>query len=156
MPRVSNKTLFLIAGLVWLAAGINILVIGIRAYIDCCGNPAEVETLPPLPMLSVAVFAFFWFMVFSRILRKHTARINSYGSELQPVWLFFDKGSYIVMAFMMTLGISLRAFNLVPGWFIAFFYTGLGLALAMAGVGFLFGWRKAATPQTCIDSAQAA
>ena len=26
---------------------------------------------------------------------------------------------------------------LVPGWFIAFFYTGLGIALALAGVGFL-------------------
>ena len=59
-----------------------------------------------------------------------------YADEKKPVWLFFDKGSYIVMVFMMTLGITLRVFQLVPNWFIAFFYAGLGTALALAGVGF--------------------
>lgn len=34
-------------------------------------------------------------------------------------------------------GIGLRASGLVPEFFIAFFYTGLGLALATAGVAFI-------------------
>ena len=38
---------------------------------------------------------------------------------------------------MMTVGISLRAFSLAPSWFIASFYTGLGIALFGAGAGFL-------------------
>ena len=42
-----------------------------------------------------------------------------------------------MMAIMMTGGISLRAFGLVPNWFIAFFYTGLGASLLLAGL--LFG-----------------
>ena len=42
-----------------------------------------------------------------------------------------------MMAIMMTGGISLRAFGLVPNWFIAFFYTGLGIALALSGMSFL-------------------
>lgn len=41
------------------------------------------------------------------------------------------------MAVMMGGGIALRSFGLVPPWFIAFFYTGLGVALAFAGITFL-------------------
>ena len=60
-----------------------------------------------------------------------------YGNARQPFWRFFDRQAFIIMAVMMTVGISLRAFSLVPSWFIASFYTGLGIALFGAGVGFL-------------------
>ena len=41
------------------------------------------------------------------------------------------------MAVMMSFGIGMRAAGIFPDWFVAFFYTGLGLALALAGVSFL-------------------
>ena len=41
------------------------------------------------------------------------------------------------MAFMMTLGITLRRFGGLPEFFFAFFYTGLGTALSVAGIRFL-------------------
>ncbi len=71
------------------------------------------------------------------MLHKHIVRILGYRQEAQPFWRFFDTKSYIIMAIMMGGGISLRAFGLVPSWFIAFFYTGLGVALGGAGLGFL-------------------
>ena len=40
------------------------------------------------------------------------------------------------MAFMMTFGIGLRVSGLVPEVFIAVFYSGLGLSLIIAGLGF--------------------
>lgn len=40
---------------------------------------------------------------------------------------------------MMTFGIVLRATNIAPERFIAVFYTGLGSALALAGL--LFGYQ---------------
>ena len=40
------------------------------------------------------------------------------------------------MAFMMTLGIVLRTGGLAPKQFIAFFYTGLGASLLVAGIRF--------------------
>ena len=43
------------------------------------------------------------------------------------------------MAFMITFGITIRATNLAPERFIAVFYTGLGSALALAGL--LFGYQ---------------
>lgn len=59
---------------------------------------------------------------------------------------FFDTKGYIIMAIMMGGGIALRMSGALPDWFIAFFYTGLGLALLLAGISFVIRYfaRKAA------------
>lgn len=77
------------------------------------------------------------------MLGKHVERILGYGDDRQPFWRFFDARAFIIMAVMMSVGISLRAFSLVPMWFIAFFYTGLGIALASAGAGFMLAFDRA-------------
>ena len=46
---------------------------------------------------------------------------------------FLDLKGYLIMAFMMSFGFGLRLTGLIPNWFFAFFYTGLGCALALAG-----------------------
>ena len=48
----------------------------------------------------------------------------------------FNRQAYCIMAFMMTFGIGLRVSGLVPEVFIAVFYSGLGLSLIIAGLGF--------------------
>ena len=62
---------------------------------------------------------------------------QQYEEELQLFIRFFDIQAFCIMAFMMTMGISLRAFHLVPDIFIAVFYTGLGVSLLCAGILFL-------------------
>ena len=128
---VGKEALLGIAGAVWCIAGLNIVRLGILAYLE--------QSWPLIMLLvagSIAVFAVFWTKVFSKMLAKHVDRILAYADP-QPFWRFFDRQAFIIMAIMMTVGISLRAFSLVPSWFIAFFYTGLGVALTGAGVGFL-------------------
>lgn len=128
---VGKEALLGIAGAVWCIAGFNIVRLGILAYLE--------QSWPLIMLLvagSIAVFAVFWTKVFSKMLAKHVDRILAYADP-QPFWRFFDCQAFIIMAIMMTVGISLRAFSLVPSWFIAFFYTGLGVALTGAGVGFL-------------------
>ncbi|WP_195420140.1 hypothetical protein [Collinsella sp. D33t1_170424_A12] len=128
---VGKEALLGIAGAVWCIAGFNIVRLGIMAYLE--------QSWPLIMLLvagSIAVFAVFWTKVFSKMLAKHVDRILAYADP-QPFWRFFDRQAFIIMAIMMTVGISLRAFSLVPSWFIAFFYTGLGVALTGAGVGFL-------------------
>lgn len=126
---VKNVTLLLIAALVWTAAGVNILRIGIIEY------PPFLSVINLL--LSVVVFVIFELFIFGRLVKKHTKRIDSYGDEKQ-LWIkFFDVKSFIIMAVMMTGGILLRALKLAPPVFIAVFYTGLGAALLLAGI--LFG-----------------
>ncbi|MFU0574636.1 hypothetical protein [Gardnerella vaginalis] len=129
--KVQRNTLLLIACLVWGAVGFNILKIGLLAYPNY---------LQPLNYaLSLLVFAIFQFLIFGKLVKKHTQRINGYVEEKQFFLKFFDVKSFIIMAFMMTFGIVLRATNIAPERFIAVFYTGLGSALALAGL--LFGYQ---------------
>lgn len=126
---VKNVTLLFIAALVWTAAGVNILRIGIIEY------PPYFSLINIL--LSAVVFVIFELFIFGRLVKKHTKRIDSYDDEKQ-LWIkFFDVKSFIIMAVMMAGGILLRALRLAPAVFIAVFYTGLGAALLLAGI--LFG-----------------
>lgn len=126
---VSKRVLLMIAGIVWLIAGFNVARLGIIAY----GNiPFQWYYI----LFSVLVFAAFGTMFFKMTV-KHTKRIMAY-TEKKPFWYFFDIKSYIIMAVMMSGGIGLRAAGVFPEVFVAFFYSGLGCALALAGVVFIF------------------
>lgn len=131
---IKNKYLLLIAAIVWLIAGFNVLKIGVETYI----NYVTVINL----LLSLVVFLAFWIMVFSKLVKKHTLRISSYESEKQWFYLFFDLKSFIIMAIMMTTGIVIRYYALLPDVFIAVFYTGLGSALALAGILFMVNFMR--------------
>lgn len=126
---IRNRELLLAAGLVWLLAGLNIARIGFKAYAE--NNLSAFNFF-----CSVCVFAVFWFMVFNKLVTKHTTRIKGNASAKQYFWKFFDLKSFLIMAFMMTMGITIRGLNLLPEVFIAVFYTGLGVALALAGIKF--------------------
>lgn len=125
--KVSNRTLVLIASIVWLIAGINVLAIGLSEY-------NEYLTIINV-ILSLTVFSIFYFAIFRKMVFKHTDRIVSY-KENQYFWMFFDLKSFIIMAAMMTLGIYLRVSGVASNHFIAVFYTGLGSALTLAGIFF--------------------
>lgn len=127
--KVKRNTLLLLACLVWSAAGFNILRIGLMAY------PAYLAALNYL--LSVLVFSVFQIFIFGKLVKRHTSRISGYPEERHFFLKFFDKKGFVIMAVMMTGGIGLRASGLAPDRFIAFFYTGLGASLLLAGL--LFG-----------------
>lgn len=96
--KVRRNTLLLIAALVWSAAGFNILRIGLLA---CPLYRTIVNYL-----LSAVVFTVFQIFIFGRLVNKHTARISAYEEELHFFLKFFDVKSFIIMAVMMTGGIT--------------------------------------------------
>lgn len=126
--KVKKRTLLLIAGIVWLIAGFNVARLGILSF-------GLVENIWYLYALTILIFIIFGRMFFS-MSQKHTKRILAYEDK-RPFWNFFDAKSYLIMVFMMSMGIGLRASGKIPDFFIAFFYTGLGLALALAGIIFI-------------------
>lgn len=135
--HVKKRTLLAIAGCVWLAAGGNVARLGIIAYVNT-------QFAFWQPLVSLAVFAAFGLM-FYKMSVKHNKRICGYPEPTRPFWNFFDIKAYCIMIFMMGGGIWLRYSGLVPEVFIAVFYTGLGCALAGAGVVFwvlFFGYEK--------------
>ena len=127
--QVKKQNLLIIAALVWVAAGVNILHIGLEAYAE-----GYVTTINEV--LSVVVGLVFWFGTFYKLTKKHTQRITNYEEQHQYFWHFFDLKSFIIMVIMMTGGIALRVSGIAPSVFIAIFYTGLGSALALAGILF--------------------
>ena len=129
MFRVKKRTLLLIAGIVWLTAGINVARLGGLSYLS-------IEQRWYWYLLSIVIFLLFGAMFF-RMSQKHTKRIMGYEDERQLFLRFFDLKAYIIMAIMMGGGIGLRAAGVFPDQFVAFFYTGLGSALALAGVLFM-------------------
>lgn len=133
--RVKRNTLILIAGIVWCIAGFNILRIGLITY------PPYIAIVPLA--LSAVVFVAF-IMMFRRIVSKHIVRIRNMSEDRVAVWHFFDKKSYLLMVFMMGLGIALRSTGIAPDRFIAVFYTGLGSALTLAGILFIRAFLQAA------------
>ena len=130
--RISTDKLLLVAGVVWLVAGANVAGIGLAAYFHEPG-----WALWALVGGTLAVFVLFHVFVFTKMVGKHAERIRGYEEDRTHVLKFFDKKGYIMMAIMMGGGIGLRMSGLVPDWFIAFFYTGLGIALTVAGLTFL-------------------
>lgn len=134
--KVKRNTLLLLACLIWSAAGFNILRIDLMAY------PAYRAGINYL--LSTLVFVVFQVFIFGKLVKKHTARIGAYEEEFHFFLKFFDKKSFAIMAVMMTGGIWLRSSGLAPERFIAFFYTGLGASLLLAGLLFGRNFAKAA------------
>ena len=132
--KVKRNTLLFIAALVWSAAGLNILYIGLIAY------PSYQSVLNFL--LSLLVFAIFHIFIFVKLMKKHTTRILSYAQERYFFFKFFDGKSFAIMAFMILMGIGLRVSGLAPEQFIAVFYAGLGASLLLAGLMFGYNFAK--------------
>ena len=127
--HVKKRTLLAVAGCVWLVAGFNVARLGVLSY-------QKLSSITAIHiLLSLIVFCPFGIMFF-KMSRKHAKRIKGYEEESRPVWHFFDLKAYLIMATMMGGGIWLRYSGLVPDVFIAVFYTGLGCALALAGLLF--------------------
>jgi small-conductance mechanosensitive channel len=131
VAHIPKNHLMLIAGLVWCAAGAMVCLIGLPLEFGLA--PSHLILFP----LAVVIFLVFYFLVFSRLVRKHTDRIRARTEDRLPAWNFFNASSWAVMAVMMGGGMALRFSHLMPDWMIAFFYSGLGVALFLCGVRFL-------------------
>jgi hypothetical protein len=129
--HIPKNYLVLIAGLVWCLAGAMVCIIGLPLELGLA--PSHLILFP----LAGVIFLGFYFFVFSQLVRKHTGRIRARAEARLPFWHFFNASSWAVMAVMMGGGMALRLSHLVPDWMIAFFYSGLGLALFLCGVRFL-------------------
>ena len=135
MLKISTRHLLLVNGLLWLAVGTRILLIGIDSY-------RGLENIRSwYLLLSAVVFAGFYRM-FTGVVRRYAARILSMPGLRTSILKTFSLKGYLIIAFMITLGIFLRRIPQVPDSFIAWFYCGLGSGLISAGIRFVIRWLK--------------
>ncbi len=126
--------------LIWLLAGANIFAVGITQVALWHDWWVFVS--------AAAVCALFSGVIFPPVVKRYSERIRNFTTDRAPAWAAFDIKGYLIIAVMMSAGIALRLSSLVPGWFIALFYLGLGLALMMTAFAFLHNygalmWRRA-------------
>lgn len=115
-------------GLIWSFPGIKILLGGIDAVREC-GKPVVI-------LLALLVFTGFHFM-FRSIVRKNVLRVDSMTEDRVPFWKMMPLKSWLILLFMMSLGIALKLTGIASVFFIAFFYCGLGTALSEAALTYI-------------------
>ena len=141
---VNREHLLLMQVLCWLGPGIKIFITGLQ-------NMAIVSATHPervwwLTLTAVAVVVAFLLMFNSFILR-YTQRILSFPERKKSIFAFFDLRGYLLICFMMGLGISLIFIPGMPAEFFAGFYPSLGAALSIAGVRYFASCTKALRQQ---------
>lgn len=141
---VDYRWLFAIAGVIWTAVGILLLTYAVT-WLKPVAIPVEIE----LTIAGIAVAAVFVRFVFHGIVRKNIDRIEA-GPSRASAFSFQGWKSYLVTAFMIALGVTLRHSALPKTW-LAPVYLGIGLALLGTSLLYhrhllshLFGARRAA------------
>lgn len=76
-------------------------------------------------------------IMFHKVSSKYTRRILSLEGERFPIWKFMSAKGYILIGFMMSMGIGLGHIPGMPQAFFASFYTGLGTGLGYGAVKYL-------------------
>ena len=137
---VNKEHLLLMQVLCWLAPGIIILKKGVMAMFSV--HAVTPDRVWWLTLIAVAVAVSFSLM-FNNFIKRYTARILGFAERKKSLFAFLDLRGYILIFFMMGLGVCLKYIPGMPAEFFAGFYPGLGTALSIAGVRYLVSWFQA-------------
>lgn len=121
--------LYLTAALIWGVPGAIITTKGVMAYAQLHSRQWW------LLAITLAVLAAFHLM-FRRVVAKYAAHIEGLTTPY-PIWKTFPLTGWLLMLFMMSLGMSLRHIQGIPTEFFASFYSGLGPMLLLSASRFL-------------------
>jgi len=121
-PRI----LLIIGHVLWAIAGLNIAIIGLRCALQV--------HLWWVYLAAIPVFLVFRYAIFGPVGDKYAQRIIDFPPQRIPIWKVYTLPGYLIMVFMIALGVTLRVGHLIPTWSIAFIYLGLGLALLIASM----------------------
>lgn len=132
---MNRKHLYVVAAVIWGIPGIIITSKGISAY-----GMQTSDNLWWLLLITVAVLTGF-FLMFRRIVDRYCDRIAALPDKVK-IWQTFPIKGWILLIFMMSLGIALKHIPGVPSAFTASFYTGLGPMLLLSAVRYLLKSRK--------------
>jgi hypothetical protein len=129
-PGVSKTWLILIAGLLWMGVGFMLcrLAAGWLARYKA-GNPYTYAITGVLAGLVIHHFGFL------KIVNKNLDRIALFPGK-SNIFSFISWKSYILVAVMMTLGITLRHSS-IPKQFLSVLYLAIGLALLLSSLRYI-------------------
>ena len=127
---MKRNHLYVVAAVIWGIPGIIITSKGISAY-----RMQQPDEIWWLLLFTAAVLAGF-FMMFRRIVDRYCDRISSLPDKV-TIWQTFPTRGWILIVFMMGLGIVLKHIPAIPSSFTASFYSGLGPMLLLSSFRFV-------------------
>lgn len=125
-PSVPKRSLFIIAGAMWLGAGAMLVTLAIHWLSDYEGNPLPFV----IPAVLAALVIHHW--GFLAIVDKNLGRIKELPGEA-CVFSFISWRSYIIIVIMISFGIILRH-SALPKPYLSIIYLGIGLALFLSSI----------------------
>lgn len=126
---MKKNHLFVLAGLVWSGPGLGITIKGLMAYKDVLW-----EDVWWLLLITVVVCVGFYF-IFNRVVISYSERILLLPDKVNAFMTFSPRG-WMLLAFMMGLGITMKYIQNIPSQFIASFYCGLEPMLILSSLKF--------------------
>lgn len=127
---MKRQHLFLTAALIWGVPGLLVTAKGVSAYChvartDLCWLPIVTLTI------GVAFYNMFRIIVnrYSEIILQKPEKVN--------ILMTFPLRGWILIIFMMGLGILIKHIPHIPNEFTASFYSGLGPMLILSGLRFM-------------------
>ena len=130
-PSVPRRWLFFIAAAVWGFAAYRVLMMALRFA------PESPFPLWQVLILGLVGFVIFFNVVFLKVSRKYIHRIACLKSEKPCFFAFFGWKSYLLIAFMASMGIVFARFHLMPVFLQGIFYLALGISLLISALMFI-------------------
>jgi hypothetical protein len=134
-PGLPKRHLLIVATIVWLFSGGMLLYRGVSVV------PEGEWQLWEIAISLVCGLIFFWFLFFG-ISSKHIRRITSLEILRPCIFSFFNFRSYLLMALMIAMGISVRKLHLISAGFLSYFYITMATPLLLSAIRYFGAWLK--------------
>ena len=79
----------------------------------------------------------FFLLVFRKVSKRYVTRIIQHKYERPCIFGFFDVRGYILMSFMITMGILVSHWSVIPELYKGTFFISLGLSLLASSIFYI-------------------
>lgn len=134
---VNIRYLFLISGLLWSGVGLFLDRLAFTWLVSGEYANSILYLLAGL-LLAIPIHIF----GFSKVANKNISRIEAMGDRKTCIFAFQKLSGYLVIIFMMSLGIFLRNTEFIPKNLLAIVYIGIGTGLFLSGLKYYFSFFK--------------
>ena len=132
-PRIKSSILLILAGILWFSVGLMLCNFAYHWMLHYEGKYTIFIVISGI--ILAVLFARFKFKKFAD---KNIKRIKEKGDK-SCFFSFMSWQTYIVVAFMMTMGIILRHSSL-PKEYLSILYIGIGGALFLSSFGYFWNF----------------
>lgn len=133
--RIPRQWLFFALASFWMFASIRVFMTAWEGIL-----------ISKTPVIYFVIVSFIGSMIFTRLVflkvtAKYIYRIDTMDEEMPSIFRMFSPKSYLLIVFMISMGISIKYYNLLPINILSMFLGALGLSLFTSSMHFLRAWK---------------